>query len=155
MKYSKYSQEDTETLAKGTGVWSQGHTDLGTLTLLFRQPVAALQIQDRHTGQWSWVKPQDGTLTVNTCDALNFLTGGYVQSTIHRVSIPPPDQRHVDRLGLLYFARPHDDVQLNTIKESPVLQREGHTENELEKAGTSLSMEGEFGFLVLGHLVGY
>lgn len=66
MKYSKYSPEDTETLNKGVGVWSQGHTDLGTLTLLFRQPVAALQIQDRHTGKWSWVKPQDGTLTVNS-----------------------------------------------------------------------------------------
>ena len=29
-------------------------------------------------------KPLDGTLTVNACDALTFLTGGYVKSTVHR-----------------------------------------------------------------------
>ena len=34
--------------------------------------------------EWRWVKPQDATLTVNACDALSFLTGGYVKSTIHR-----------------------------------------------------------------------
>jgi len=139
MKYSKYSPEDT--LKLGDGLWSKGHTDLGTLTLLFRQPVAALQIQDRHTGKWSWVKPQDGTLTVNTCDALSFLTGGYIKSTIHRVAVPPEDQRDVDRLGLLYFARPHNDVVLNTIKDSPLLIREGYTQNELEKAGKVPTME--------------
>ena len=51
------------------------------------------------------MKPQDATLTVNACDALTFLTGGYVKSTIHRVAAPPKDQEHVDRLGLLYFSR--------------------------------------------------
>lgn len=76
-------------------------TDLGSVTLLFRQPVASLQIRDQTTEQWKWVKPQDGTITVNTCDALSesevvpnahdlnaifpgFLTGGYIKSTIHR-----------------------------------------------------------------------
>ena len=58
--------------------------DLGSWTLLFRQPVAALQIQNHKTGEWKYVKQQDATLTVNACDALSFLTGGYVRSTIHR-----------------------------------------------------------------------
>ena len=58
--------------------------DLGSWTLLFRQPVAALQIQNHTDGQGKYVKPQDATLTVNACDALSFLTGGYVRSTIHR-----------------------------------------------------------------------
>ena len=95
--------------------------DLGSWTLLFRQPVAALQIQNHKTGEWKYVKPQDATLTVNACDALSFLTAGYVKSTIHRyvvshahplilipvvsVTSPPKDQEHVDRLGLLYFSR--------------------------------------------------
>jgi isopenicillin N synthase-like dioxygenase len=85
MKYSKFSQEEIKQL--GDGLWSRGHTDLGTITLLFRQPVAALQIKDNETGEWKWAKPLDGSLTVNTCDALSFLTGGYVSSTIHRVCI--------------------------------------------------------------------
>lgn len=59
-------------------------SDLGSWTLLFRQPVAALQIQNHKTEEWKYVKPQDATLTVNASDALSFLTGGYVRSTIHR-----------------------------------------------------------------------
>ncbi|KII91202.1 hypothetical protein PLICRDRAFT_51377 [Plicaturopsis crispa FD-325 SS-3] len=142
MKYSKYTPEENKRIK---GVWLKGHTDLGSVTLLFRQPVASLQIRDQTTEQWKWVKPQDGTITVNTCDALSFLTGGYIKSTIHRVVSPPKDQQHVDRLGLLYFARPHNDVVLNTIKESPVLQREGFTQNQFEKIGKVPTME-EFTF---------
>ncbi|KAF7793727.1 hypothetical protein EIP86_004843 [Pleurotus ostreatoroseus] len=128
--HNKYTPEENRKIGK---LWVQGHTDLGSWTLLFRQPVAALQIQNHKTGEWKYVKPQDATLTVNACDALSFLTGGYVLSTIHRVTSPPKDQEHVDRLGLLYFSRPNNDVRLATIKESPVLQREGFTENAFEK----------------------
>ncbi|VDC07711.1 unnamed protein product [Peniophora sp. CBMAI 1063] len=131
MKYSKYTPEENERL----GNWVQGHTDLGSFTLLFRQPVAALQIRDPINNEWRWVKPQDATLTVNACDALSFLTGGFVKSTIHRVVIPPKDQQHVDRLGVLYFSRPHNDHLLKTVSESPVLQREGYTQNVFEKSG--------------------
>ncbi|KAH7014152.1 2OG-Fe(II) oxygenase superfamily protein [Microdochium trichocladiopsis] len=141
MKYSKFSEEEIEKL--GDGLWSYGHTDLGTITLLFRQPVAALQIKDHATGQWKWAKPLDASLTVNTCDALSFLTGGYIKSTIHRVSVPPKDQRHVDRLGLLYFARPQNDLVLKTV-DSPLLKREGFTQNEFEQGGHPVPNMGEF-----------
>lgn len=80
MKYGKFSPEENAKL----GLWGRGHTDLGSFTLLFRQPVAALQIRSHSTGEWKWVKPQDGTVTVNTCDALNLLTANYVKSTVHR-----------------------------------------------------------------------
>jgi hypothetical protein len=78
-----------------------------------------------------------------------------------RVAVPPKDQQHVDRLGLLYFSRcvlarckelylmsiignrPHNDVRLSTIKESPVLQREGYTQNQFESTNNSIpTMEG-------------
>ncbi|KZO99487.1 Clavaminate synthase-like protein [Calocera viscosa TUFC12733] len=132
MKYGKYTPEENKKLG---ALWGRGHTDLGTFTLLFRQPVAALQIKDHTDGKWRWVKPQDATVTVNACDALSLLTGGYVKSTIHRVAVPPRDQQHVDRLGLLYFARPKNDLTLATVKESPVLQRDGFTQNEFEAGG--------------------
>ncbi|KAG9254088.1 2OG-Fe(II) oxygenase [Emericellopsis atlantica] len=141
MKYSKFNEEEIAKL--DDGLWSQGHTDLRTITLLFRQPVAALQIKDHETGQWKWAKPLDGSLTVNTCDALSFLTGGYIKSTIHRVSLPPQDQRHVDRLGLLYFSRPQNDLQLSTVN-SPVLKREGFTQNDFEAGGHRVPTMGEF-----------
>ncbi|KIY45564.1 Clavaminate synthase-like protein [Fistulina hepatica ATCC 64428] len=140
MKYNKFLPEENAKMKN----WSNGHTDLGSFTLLFRQPVAALQIRYHSTGEWKWVKPQDATLTVNACDALSFLTGGYVKSTVHRVTVPPKDQQHVDRLGLLYFARPHNDIKLVTIQDSPVLQREGFMQNEFEASGNPVpNMEGE------------
>jgi len=142
MKYGKYTPEETSKV----NLYLRGHTDLGSFTLLFRQPVAALQILDPLKNEFKWVKPQDGTLTVNACDALSFLTGGYVRSTVHRVTVPPKDQQHVDRLGLLYFTRPQNDVVLNTIKESPMLQREGYTQNDFERSGNTVPTVEEFTF---------
>uniref|UniRef100_A0A0D2Y9F7 Gibberellin 20-oxidase n=1 Tax=Fusarium oxysporum (strain Fo5176) TaxID=660025 RepID=A0A0D2Y9F7_FUSOF len=118
MKYGKFSPEEIEKLEDG--LWSRGHTDLGSYTLLFRQPVAGLQIKDHKTGDWKWAKPLDGSLTVNACDALSFLTGGYVQSTIHR-----------------------NDLVLKTI-DSPLLKREGFTQNEFERGNHPVPTMGEF-----------
>ncbi|KAH8077100.1 Clavaminate synthase-like protein [Cristinia sonorae] len=142
MKYSKFTTEENNKLGRK---WVPGHTDLGSWTLLFRQPVAALQIQNHKTGEWKWVKPQDATLTVNACDALSLLTADYVKSTIHRVSAPPKDQEHVDRLGLLYFSRPHNHVRLATV-DSPVLKREGYTQNKFEATGNPVPTMEEWTF---------
>ncbi|AFR96560.1 flavonol synthase [Cryptococcus neoformans C23] len=143
MMYRHFSPQETKTIQSNDGLYTLGHTDLGTLTLLFRQPVAALQIRDHETGNWKWAKPLDGSLTVNTCDALSFLTGGYIKSTVHRVSIPPKDQQQYDRLGLLYFARPQNDLPLATIG-SPLLKREGFDKNEFERGGYKVPTMGEF-----------
>ncbi|KAH3918327.1 hypothetical protein HBI56_142120 [Parastagonospora nodorum] len=101
-----------------------GHTDLGTVTLLFRQPVAGLQILGED-GNWTWVSAQPGTITVNLADTISHLTGGWLKSSVHRVSAPPQDQREYERTGLLYFARPHNDTKLLPITDSPVLEKAG------------------------------
>lgn len=62
---------------------------------------------------------------------------------ISQVSLPPKDQQHVDRLGLFYFARPQNDLELHTVP-SPLLQREGFTQNEFERQGLPVpTMGGE------------
>lgn len=104
LRYMYYKARSVEENKLVGDLYSPGHTDLGTVTLLFRQPVAALQILNSEN-QWKWVKPQDETITVNICDALSALTGGYLKSSVHRVHSPPEDQAHIDRLGVLYFAR--------------------------------------------------
>lgn len=101
-----------------------GHTDLGTVTLLFRQPVAGLQILGED-GNWTYVKPEPGTITVNLADTISHLTGGWLKSSVHRVVAPPEDQREFNRTGLLYFARPHNDTVLVPITDSPVLEEAG------------------------------
>ncbi|OTB00322.1 hypothetical protein M426DRAFT_237690 [Hypoxylon sp. CI-4A] len=140
LRYMHYASRSIEENNKVGDLYSPGHTDLGTVTLLFRQPVAALQIQNSD-GDWRWVKPQDGTITINTCDALTALTGGLVKSSIHRVHAPPPDQAHVDRLGVLYFARPNNHVVLDPIQNSPLLSRLGLTSNAFTELGQHLTTE--------------
>lgn len=139
MKYYRRSQEENQAIGN---LWSRGHTDLGTLTLLFRQPVAALQIQNKE-GKWKWVKPQANTITVNICDTLSFLTAGYLPSTRHRVHAPPADQQNYDRIGVMYFSRTRNDLQLKTI-ESPKLERLGLTKNFFERNSETIPNVGEW-----------
>lgn len=128
----KYHKRDATTNAKLGNIWSKGHSDFGSITLLFRQPVAALQVRS-NDGSWKWVKPYDGSITVNVADALQFLTSGFLKSSIHRVVAPPPDQAGIDRLGVLYFVRPEDDLVLKPV-DSPVLKRLGYELDEESKA---------------------
>jgi isopenicillin N synthase-like dioxygenase len=78
-------------------------TDLGSVTLLFRQPVAALQVLTSTDQTWHWVKPYKESITVNIADTLQILSGGYLKSSVHRVHVPPKDQAQYDRIGVLTF----------------------------------------------------
>ncbi|KAF9457901.1 Clavaminate synthase-like protein [Collybia nuda] len=121
MKYYPRSKEEED---KTNNVWLKGHTDFGSVTLLFSQPVSALQILSPD-GKWRWVKHIDNALVINTGDAMEFLSGGIYKPTIHRVVQPPSDQRVYTRLSLFYFALPDDNVKLIPLSHSPVLQRRG------------------------------
>lgn len=123
-RYMIYHARTEEEWAASKYGATGGHTDLGTVTLLFRQPVAGLQILGED-GNWTWVSAQPGTITVNLADTISHLTGGWLKSSVHRVVAPPKDQREYERTGLLYFARPHNDTKLLPITDSPVLQEAG------------------------------
>ncbi|WWD22269.1 hypothetical protein CI109_106760 [Kwoniella shandongensis] len=124
MRYMLYHSRSDEVNKEAKELYSTGHTDLGSITLLFRQPVAGLQILSKD-GKYKWVKAVPGTITVNIADTLSLLSGHYFKSSIHRVSVPPPDQRHFDRHGILFFIRPNNDVLVEVVKNSPLLKREG------------------------------
>jgi isopenicillin N synthase-like dioxygenase len=62
-------QDKAQAYSKG------GHTDFGSLTLLFSQHVAGLQIRTPE-GEWKYVKPVPGGITCNAADTLTFLTNG-------------------------------------------------------------------------------
>jgi isopenicillin N synthase-like dioxygenase len=138
MRYMKYHARTPEQNAALDNIWLKGHTDFGSLTLLFRQPIAALQVRTPG-GEWKYVKPYPESLTVNVADTLQFLSNGFLKSSIHRVVAPPDDQAHLDRLGVLYFVRPGDFVKLRGA-ESSVLKREGMLASE-DNAGELTAKE--------------
>ncbi|KAK5938898.1 hypothetical protein PMZ80_009090 [Knufia obscura] len=82
---------------------------------------------------WKWVKPYPESITVNLADVLQFITNGFLKSSIHRVVAPPPDQAHLDRYGVLYFVRPRSDLKLNPVQ-SKVMERLGYDKAVDEKA---------------------
>ncbi|KJA19089.1 hypothetical protein HYPSUDRAFT_89571 [Hypholoma sublateritium FD-334 SS-4] len=126
VRFMKYYGRPKEEELKAKNVWLKGHTDIGTLTILYSQPVAALQILAKD-GSWKWVKHIENALVINAGDALEFLSGGFYRATIHRVVQPPADQQSYTRLGVFYFAMADDSVTLAPLLESPVLQRVGVT----------------------------
>ncbi|KAK5192929.1 hypothetical protein LTR99_010704 [Exophiala xenobiotica] len=132
LRYMTYHPRSVADDAKVANTWSRAHTDFGSLTLLWNQNIAGLQIKTS-TGEWKYVPPVptdggDGGDTTgiicNVGDTLSFWSAGYLKSTTHRVVRPPEDQTHVDRLGLFYFVRPGDDVDIKPVA-SPLLKRLG------------------------------
>jgi isopenicillin N synthase-like dioxygenase len=121
MKYHPRSQDEE---LKTKKVWLKGHTDFGTITILWSQPVAGLQILSPDE-KWRWVRHMDNAVVINAGDALDFLCGGYYPPTRHRVVQPPADQANIPRYGLFFFATTNDDVKLIPHEDSPVLQRVG------------------------------
>ncbi|KAI0760891.1 Clavaminate synthase-like protein [Trametes elegans] len=121
MKYYPRTEEDEQ---KSKNVWLKGHTDIGSVTILWSQPVSALQIRCPD-GKWRWIKHIDNAVVVNIGDSMEFLSGGFYKGTIHRVRQPPADQQGYARLGVFYFGYPNEDVKLTPMAESPVLKRVG------------------------------
>lgn len=139
LRYMKYHKKTAEENALIDNVWVKGHTDFGSLTLLFRQPVASLQVRmpDEKGGGWKWVKPYPESITVNLADVLQFITNGFLRSSVHRVVAPPPDQSDVDRHGVLYFVRPRSDLKLAPVP-SKVLSKLGY-DTVLDEAAVGLT----------------
>ena len=124
LRYMQYRPRSHEENAKSGETWFRGHTDFGSLTLLFYQPITALQVRSEADQKWKWVKPQPESIVVNLADTLEFVTNGFLKSSIHRVVAPPADQTGLSRLGVMYFVRPEDSMPMKPVK-SAVLQKLG------------------------------
>jgi isopenicillin N synthase-like dioxygenase len=121
LRYMIYRPRSKEDDAKVNNTWSRSHTDFGSLTLLWSQDVAGLQLKTPK-GEWKYVPPVDNGIVCNVGDTLDFWSAGYLKSTTHRVQRPPEDQAHIHRLGLFYFVRPGDEVDIKPAP-SPLLKR--------------------------------
>jgi isopenicillin N synthase-like dioxygenase len=123
LRYMIYQPRPASDDAKVANTWSRAHTDFGSLTLLWSQDVAGLQLKTP-AGEWKYVPPVANGIICNVGDTLAFWSAGYLKSTIHRVIRPPEDQAHIHRLGLFYFLRPGNEVDIKPAP-SPLLKRLG------------------------------
>ncbi|KAJ8469740.1 hypothetical protein ONZ45_g2167 [Pleurotus djamor] len=114
LRYVMYHPPTEEDRMKKRNLWFPGHTDSGTITLLYSQPIAGLQILT-HSGEWRYARHYPGQILVNIGDTMEFITGGVIKATPHRVMEPPEDQRHLDRLGIFYFVTLLQDIVLKPI----------------------------------------
>ncbi|KAJ7814527.1 hypothetical protein B0H14DRAFT_2850356 [Mycena olivaceomarginata] len=102
LRYAIYHPPSEEDREKKKHLWIPGHTDLGSVSFLYSQPIAGLQILSPD-GEWRYIRHYPEHIIVNLGDSLEFLTGGLLKAVPHRVMEPPSDQRHLDRLGIFYF----------------------------------------------------
>ncbi|KAF3927951.1 hypothetical protein ABW20_dc0108655 [Dactylellina cionopaga] len=125
LRYMCYRARSPEENQDFKNLYLRGHSDNGTLTFVFQQPVAALQVRKHDGGEWEYCRIPEGTISVNIADILSIISNGYLKSGIHRVIAPQEDQADKDRLALLYFVRPSDQLQLRTV-DSQLLKRLGY-----------------------------
>lgn len=56
---------DEQESGKSDSLRVVSHTYFGSFTLLFRQPIAGLQVRGKDGNSWKWVKPFPNSITVN------------------------------------------------------------------------------------------
>lgn len=98
-----------------------GHTDFGSVTVLFNRLGGLQVLPPGQDAEWKWVKPLPGHCIINLGDSLVKFTNGLLRSNIHRVISSPGAQAASTRYSLVYFSRPEDDVLLKRLQGSTII----------------------------------
>lgn len=85
------------------------HTDAGSLSIVFTE-VAGLQVLKPNEEQWYYIAPKPGHAVVNVGDALRFISGGVLESSLHRI-IPHNDEKGRHKYSIVYLLRPEMDAE--------------------------------------------
>jgi len=95
------------------------HTDYGTITLLFSDGVAGLQLYDVSArssseieGCWRDVLVAPGDVLVNTGDLMSLWSNGLYPSTLHRVQ---PRLEKPDRYSMAFFVDPDSSTRVSPL----------------------------------------
>jgi isopenicillin N synthase-like dioxygenase len=98
----------SEHAGQGTGP----HTDHGLLVIAAQDEVGGLHIRPPSPGEarWTFVRPVPNVLTVFPGDIMQFLTGGRLMSTPHRIALA--DREHH---ALAYFHEPGFETTVHAL----------------------------------------
>lgn len=93
-------------------VRAAAHEDINLLTVLPASNERGLQLLTKD-GEWADVPSDFGSLVINVGDMLQEASGGYYQSTTHRVVNPSGEGARRSRVSLPLFLQPRPDVVLS------------------------------------------
>lgn len=94
-------------------IFSQAHTDISCLTLLYQDDVGGLQIRKKE-GQWVDTKPLPGSFAVNIGDCLQMWSNCRYRSAEHRVVYGGSTPR---RLSIAFFMFASDEGEISAPEE--------------------------------------
>ncbi|KAL9106452.1 MAG: hypothetical protein Q9227_008540 [Pyrenula ochraceoflavens] len=115
------SEASTGSLASTSNrrVTLPGHTDIGTITLLFHV-AGGLQILpaelDNTPANWRYIKPLPNHALINLGDTMVEWTGGLLRSGLHRVVTAPGPQATATRQSLAYLVRPDQELTMQRLR---------------------------------------
>ncbi|KIV79653.1 hypothetical protein PV11_07201 [Exophiala sideris] len=87
------------------------HTDSSWFTLVNQDNVGALEVQNEN-GVWIPVEPKEGTFVVNIGDLMQFVSGGKLKSTRHRVV----NRKGMERYSIAFFWSPNESDVLEVAQ---------------------------------------
>lgn len=87
------------------------HEDINLITLLIGASAEGLEVLTR-SGTWLAPQVAPNQMVINVGDMLQRLTNNRLRSTTHRVTLPPPEKRHLPRLSVPFFLHPRPEVSL-------------------------------------------
>jgi isopenicillin N synthase-like dioxygenase len=120
------------------------HTDYGVMTFVRGDDtLGGLQVKHRHGG-WIDVHIPPHAFVCNIGDLMMRWSNDRWVSTLHRVTVPPPDAAPTDRISLVFFEYPNPDTLVRCIESCvgsgakyPPITVADHYLGKLMKAGHS------------------
>ncbi|OAA79704.1 oxidoreductase, 2OG-Fe(II) oxygenase family [Akanthomyces lecanii RCEF 1005] len=95
------------------GIPQLAHADMSSLTFLFTGS-PGLQILPEDTKLWRNVFPVPGHALVNFGDAMKILSGGKIESVLHRI-VTVPGKQVQDRCSFVFLVRPTPSAQMAAL----------------------------------------
>jgi isopenicillin N synthase-like dioxygenase len=90
------------------------HTDFGTLTLLFQDPTAGLEVLSAG-GRWLTAPWIPGTVLINIGDLMQQWTNCDFRSTPHRVDVPSGARAQRSRYSIAFFCEPNSETEVTCL----------------------------------------
>lgn len=113
MRLLHYPPVDAQSLKPGQKR-AGGHTDYGSITLLFQDDVGGLEVKNVD-GVWCQAPPIPDTILINTGDLMQRWTNDSFRSTPHRVGLPPQEAAHRMRDSIAFFCHPNMDSRIECL----------------------------------------